>query len=77
MPKRLAIPKLNITPEMKERQLKLRKFLRENNEITFKELRPIGFSIDVSTIPKNKIEDFLSIANSVKNSTNEESRKTK
>lgn len=75
MPKKLAIPKLDISPEMKERQLKLRKFLRENNEITFKELRPIGFSIDVSTIPKNKIEDFLLIANSVKYGKNEVCRK--
>jgi len=35
--------KVIITPEMKERQLKLRNFLRENKGIEFRELRPIGF----------------------------------
>ena len=63
---RKAIPKVIISPEMKERQLKLRSFLRGNKEIEFKELRPIGFSINISTIPKNKVEEFLFIANSVK-----------
>jgi len=69
------IPKVKISPEMKERQLKLRSFLRENKGIVFKELRPIGFSIDVSTIPQDKIKDFLCIANSLNNSQNEVSRK--
>lgn len=63
MPKK-ALEKIKITPEMKERQLKLRKFLRETNGVYFKELRPIGFQIDVSTIPQNKINEFLLIANS-------------
>jgi hypothetical protein len=63
---KLAIPKVKISEEMKERQLKLRSFLKTNKGIEFKELRPIGFSIDTSTIPKDKIEEFLSIANSVK-----------
>jgi hypothetical protein len=66
--KRLPIPKLKITEEMKERQLKLRKFLRGIPEVTYKEIRPIGFSIDTSTIPKNKIEEFLKIANSINSS---------
>ena len=60
------LSKVIITPEMKERQLKLRSFLRVNKEIEFKELRPIGFSIDIRTIPKNKVKEFLEIANSVK-----------
>ena len=68
--------KVIITPEMKERQLKLRSFLRGNNEIEFKELRPIGFSINISTIPEDKINEFLSIANSIKTHQNEENRKT-
>lgn len=66
MPKRIAVTKVIITPEMKERQLKLRAFLRENKEIVFKELRPIGFSIDTRTIPNSKINEFLFIANSMK-----------
>ena len=61
-----ALDKIKITPEMKERQLKLRKFLRETTCVDFKELRPIGFQIDVSTIPQNKITEFLLIANSIK-----------
>ena len=63
---KLPIPKVKITDEMKERQLKLRFFLRANKGIEFKELRPIGFSISINTIPEDKVEEFLSIANSVK-----------
>lgn len=63
---KLPIPKVKITEEMKERQLKLRSFLRGIKEIEFKELRPIGFSIDVRTIPQDKVNEFLMIANSVK-----------
>jgi hypothetical protein len=63
---KLKIQKVKISDEMKERQLKLRSFLRGNKGIEFKELRPIGFSIDIRTIPEGKVEEFLSIANSVK-----------
>lgn len=63
---RKALSKVIITPEIKERQLKLRFFLRANKAIEFKELRPIGFSVNISTIPKDKVEEFLEIANSVK-----------
>jgi len=60
---RRALPKIEITPELKEKQLLLRKFLRSVPEIRWKELRPIGFEIKISTIPKDKTEEFLSIAN--------------
>ena len=63
---RLSAPKVVITTEMKERQLRLRKFLQMNKCIEFKVLRPIGFSINTRTIPKDMIEEFLEIANSVK-----------
>lgn len=63
MKKRLSIPKVPITTEIKERQLKLRKFLRDNN-VTHKELRPHGFSIETNTIPEDKVNEFLEIANS-------------
>lgn len=63
---RKALDKLVITPEMKERQLRLRTFLRGCPEIKYKELRPIGFEIDTSTIPKQEVDAFLEIANSVK-----------
>ena len=54
-----------ISNELKERQKQLRHFLHENN-ITHKELRPIGFSIDTRTIPDDKVQEFLIIANKVK-----------
>lgn len=60
------LSKVIITPEIKERQLKLRSFLRGIKGIEFKELRPIGMQIDIRTIPQDKVEEFLSIANSVK-----------
>lgn len=60
--RKLPLPKIPITPEIKERQLKLRKFLRDNN-IIHKELQPHGFSIDTRTIPIDKVTEFLEIAN--------------
>lgn len=62
---RKSLDKVTITPDMRDRQIKLRKFLRDN-KVTHKELRPIGFSIDTRTIPENKVEEFLVIAHSVK-----------
>lgn len=63
---RRAIEKTPYTPELKERQVNLRKFLRSQPEIKWKELRPFGFEIDVGTIPDSAAEEFLKIANSVK-----------
>lgn len=62
---RKALDKIIITEDMKERQLRLRKFLRSSPEITWKELRPIGFQIDISTIPLDKTSEFLEIANAI------------
>lgn len=67
---RKALDKIEVTPEMKERQLKMRAFLRSNAAISYKELRPIGFQIDISTIPKDKAEEFLLIANSLDKKNN-------
>ena len=63
---RRPIEKIKFSPELKERQLKLRKFLRQFPECKWRELQPFGFSIDVSTIPEDEFETFLEIANSVK-----------
>lgn len=60
------IQKVPITPEIKERQVNLRKFLRQHPCIQWKELRPHGFQINIGTIPDDKAEEFLKIANSVK-----------
>lgn len=64
---RKALPKTLYTAEEKERQLKLRAFLRSVPVIQWKELRPFGFQVNVGTIPKDKISEFLSIANSINN----------
>jgi len=63
---RRAIEKTKYTPELKQRQVDLRKFLRSHTEIKWKELRPFGFEIDIGTIPDSAVEEFLEIANSVK-----------
>jgi len=63
---RRALDKVAYSPELKERQVNLRKFLRSQTEIKWKELRPFGFEIDIGTIPDSAAEEFLEIANSVK-----------
>jgi len=63
---RRALDKVAYTPELKERQVNLRKFLRSVPEIKWKELLPFGFEIDIGTIPDSAVEEFLKIANSVK-----------
>lgn len=61
-----AIEKTPYTPELKQRQGDLRKFLRSVPEIKWRELRQFGFEIDIGTIPDSAAEEFLKIANSVK-----------
>lgn len=63
---RKPIPKLAYTPELKQRQVDLRKFLRQHSCIEWKELKPFGFQINIGTIPDEAVEEFLKIANSVK-----------
>lgn len=63
---RKALEKTPYTPELKQRQVDLRKFLRSHPQIEWKELKPFGFSINVGTIPDSAAEEFLKIANSVK-----------
>lgn len=63
---RKAIEKTPYTPELKQRQVDLRKFLRQYSCIEWKELKPFGFQIDIGTIPDSAAEEFLKIANSVK-----------
>lgn len=61
-----ALDKTPYTPELKQRQADLRKFLRRFPDIEWKELKPFGFSINIGTIPDSAVEEFLEIANSVK-----------
>ena len=60
---RKALPKIPITPELKEKQVLMRKFLRSLPNASFKELRPHGFEINIQTIPEDRVEEFLNIAN--------------
>lgn len=60
---RKALPKVPITPELKEKQLLMRKFLRSLPNASFKELKPHGWTIDIRTIPEDREEEFLRIAN--------------
>lgn len=53
--------KVQITSELMQQQKDMRAFLRGHPEITWKEIKPIGFSVDVSTIPENSAEEFLRI----------------
>ena len=57
------LDKLELTPERKEHYKKLGIWLKENPEISFKKLNPIGYSINISTVPVDKVESFLKIVN--------------
>jgi len=59
---RKALDKLTISPEKKLHYKLLGEWLKVNPEIKFKKLAPIGFSINISTIPENKAEEFIRIA---------------
>lgn len=61
---RKALDKVPYTPELREKQINLRKFLRSVPCIQWKELKPHGYTIDVSTIPEEHVKEFLEIANS-------------
>ena len=63
---RKALDKVPYTPELREKQINLRKFLRSVPEIKWKELKPHGFEINVATIPNDKTTEFLEIVNNVK-----------
>lgn len=63
---RRALDKVPYSPALKELQINLRKFLRGHPEIEWKELKPFGFSINISTIPEEAVEEFLKTSNNVK-----------
>jgi hypothetical protein len=58
-----ALTKVANTEERKQVQKELREFFRRNPDISFRELRPTGFQIDIGTIPEDKVEEFLNITN--------------
>lgn len=61
------IQKVSNTEKRKQVQKELREFLRRNFEIEWKEIRPTGFQIDISTIPESKSEEFLRITSKLTN----------
>ena len=60
--KRTPIEKISISPERKQMYKNLHAWLKLHPEIEFKKLNPIGFSINVGTIPDDLIEEFLVIS---------------
>lgn len=59
--RRIALGKY-IPSEAKKLQYKqLQAWLRNNPEIEFKKISPYGFSINVATVPENKVDEFISV----------------
>lgn len=58
---RKAMDKVQITPELMQQQKDMRAFLRSRPEIQWKEIRPLGFQVDISTIPEEVEMEFLRI----------------
>lgn len=59
---RKALDKLVLTEAKKTHYSNLHSWLKLHPQITFKKLNPVGFSIDVGTIPNDLVEEFISIS---------------
>lgn len=57
-----ALDKLDLSEERKTHYKNLGVFLKANPEIEYKKLSPVGFAINISTIPANKTEEFIRIS---------------
>lgn len=64
---RKPIPKVVNTDERKLVQKELRDFLRSHPKIQWRELRPTGFEINISTIADSESEEFLKIISKLNN----------
>lgn len=60
--RRRALDKLDLTPERKEHYKNLGLWLKANPEIEHKKLSPVGFAINISTIPANKTAEFIEVS---------------
>ncbi len=58
---RKAMDKVQITPELMQRQKDMRAFLRSQPKIEWREIKPLGYSINISTIPEDAAKEFLRI----------------
>jgi len=56
--KRTAMEKITPTKELKEYYQKVIDFCKTNN-VPYKKLHPIGLQINVSDIPKDKIDEWI------------------
>lgn len=55
------IEKIKITPDLLAYYSRVGDFLKRNPEIKSKKLPRIGFEVDVSTIPKHLVNEWISI----------------
>lgn len=57
-----ALDKLELSEERKTHYKNLGIFLKSNPEIEYKKLSPIGFQINIGTIPSDKTKEFIRIS---------------
>lgn len=57
---RKALDKIEITPILKEYYNNVIKFCKQN-KIPFKRIYPLGLSVDIRNIPKEKIDEWINI----------------
>jgi len=60
--RRRALDKLELSDERKEHYKNLGVWLKANPEIEYRKLSPIGFQINIGTIPSDKTEEFIRIS---------------
>lgn len=57
---RKPLPKVKVTPELKEHYKKVGLFLKSHPEIKSRKL-VLGFEVNIGTIPDNLVEEWLEI----------------
>lgn len=60
--RRRALDKLELSDERKKHYKELGVWLKANPEIEYRKLSPIGFQINIGTIPSDKTEEFIRIS---------------
>lgn len=58
--KRTALDKIQKTPELEAYYKKVIDFCKTNN-VPYKKLHPLGLSVDLRDIPKDKVEEWISV----------------
>ncbi len=58
--KRKPLPKVTVTPELKEHYRRVGSFLKAHPEIKSKKL-VLGYQVDVSTIPDELVQEWLEV----------------